>query len=208
MSVYTLAGQEALSDPFVQFSTWYQDAKTVYAREEEASAMALSTCTPTAKPSCRTVLLKDFSTKGFSFYTNYTSRKSTELEANPYAALVLHWPKLGRQVRIEGHVVRAPKEQSDKYFATRPKGSKVGAWVSHQSKEVKDREELLCEWRKLDEKFKDSEDVPRPEFWGGWTVVPYSIEFWSNGEFRLHDRVVYRREDTNVNRWSMKRLSP
>jgi len=169
--------------------------------------MCLATSSTTGYPSARMVLLKEFGSIGFTFTTNYNSRKSQELKQNPRAALVFYWEKLHRQIRIEGYAIHAETSRSDKYFKSRPKGSKLAAIASEQSKVVANRDVFEKEWGALQEKYKDTEDIPRPGNWGGWVIVPLSLEFWTSREFRLHDRVRYYRENSDAN-WKIERLSP
>jgi pyridoxamine 5'-phosphate oxidase len=150
------------------------------------------------------VLVKHADADGFRFHTNYRSRKGRDLEANPRAALVFHWPTLGEQVRIEGAVRRCSGEESDRYFAGRPRLSQIGAWASRQSEEIGSRAELEAAVRETEERFA-GQDIPRPEGWGGYVLVPRLIEFWSEGVARLHDREEYRRDGAA---WTVRRLWP
>ena len=166
--------------------------------------MALATADAAGRPSARMVLLKSWGADGFVFYTNYDGRKSHELAANPEAALLFYWEPLGRQVRIEGSVVRSGAADSDAYFATRDVASQVGAYASHQSRPVAGRSELDAAVERWTAEFA-GRDVPRPEWWGGWRVVPRAFEFWQQGHHRLHDRVRYEADGTG---WSIQRLQP
>jgi pyridoxamine 5'-phosphate oxidase len=166
--------------------------------------MILATATADGKPSARTVLLKGYDERGFVFYTNYEGRKAVELESNPRAALVFYWGELERQVRVEGTVSRVSVEESDEYFASRPRGSRLGAWASEQSRFVDGRRTLEQKLHSLQAEYENRE-VPRPPFWGGYRVEPEAIEFWQGREDRLHDRLVYRRED---GAWRIERLQP
>ena len=166
--------------------------------------MTLATATPDGRPSARVVLLKGFDERGFVFYTNYEGRKSTEIEANPRAALVFYWGELERQVRVEGRVSRVPDEESDAYFAERPRGSQLGAWASEQSRPVRDRGALEERLRELEGEYGGRE-VPRPPFWGGYRVEPETMEFWQGRENRLHDRLRYHRAGEL---WRRERLQP
>jgi pyridoxamine 5'-phosphate oxidase len=166
--------------------------------------VALATAAPDGTPSVRVVLLHGLDERGFVFYTNYTSRKAAELDANPRAALCFYWPWIDEQVRVEGSVVRISAEESDAYFVSRPRGSRLGAWASQQSQLVASREELMARFREAEARFEGG-DVPRPPFWGGYRLSPDVMEFWRAGEFRLHDRVRYVRE-RDV--WRVERLFP
>ena len=166
--------------------------------------MTLATATPDGRPSARVVLLKGFDERGFVFYTNYEGRKGEELEENPYCALVFYWAELERQVRVEGRVSRVPKRESDEYFGSRPRGSRLGAWASEQSRPVGGREVLEERLRVLEAEY-EAREVPRPPFWGGYRVEPEVIEFWQGRENRLHDRLVYRRSGGG---WGRERLQP
>jgi pyridoxamine 5'-phosphate oxidase len=198
-----LRGSDASSDPIVQFRRWFDEALT--ADLHEPNAMTLATATTTGRPSARVVLLKGFDERGFVFYTNYEGRKSGELEANPYCALVFYWGELERQVRVEGRGSRIPEGESDEYFRVRPRGSRLGAWASEQSRPVADRETLEVRLRGLEAEYEGRE-VPRPPFWGGYRVEPEVIEFWQGRENRLHDRLVYRRLGREG--WRRERLQP
>ena len=202
---YTFAGiAEADTDPnpYKQFATWFEQA--VSAELPEPNAMTLATATADGKPSARMVLLKDYSERGFVFYTNYNSLKGRQLSANPWAALVFWWAELERQVRIEGHVEKLSPQESDSYFHSRPWGSQLGAWVSEQSQIISSREVLDQRLEQLKTQYADKE-IPRPPHWGGFRVIPSLIEFWQGRPSRLHDRLCYRFEDGN---WTRERLSP
>ena len=189
-------------DPIDLFGEWF-DAATeagIYLPE----AMTLATATADGHPSARMVLLKGYDARGFVFFTNYTSRKASELIANPHAALVLHWPVLQRQVRIEGTVEKITPEESYAYFSTRPRGSRIGAWASKQSTVLEERQALEERVKRYEQQF-DGEDVPLPPFWGGFRVAPSTIEFWQGRASRLHDRLVFTREE---DAWTTVRLYP
>jgi pyridoxamine 5'-phosphate oxidase len=190
-------------DPIEQFRHWFDDA--VAAGVREPNAMTLATSTTAGRPSARMVLLKGFDDRGFTFYTNYESRKGGELVDNPYAALILFWVDLERQIRIEGAVELATPAESDAYFATRPLESRLGAWASHQSEVLPSRAILQARVEELQAQFSGQE-VPRPAFWGGFRVVPETIEFWQGRLNRLHDRLRYRRQSSPI--WTIERLSP
>jgi len=203
---YTRAGlkeSDTHPNPIEQFRTWFDEA--LAANLHEPNAMTLATSTPHGRPSVRVVLLKGFDERGFVFYTNYEGRKGEELEANPYCALLFYWGELERQVRVEGRVWRLPDEESDAYFAGRPRGSQLGAWASEQSRPVKDRGALEERLRKLEAEYEGRE-VPRPTFCGGYRVEPEVIEFWQGRENRLHDRLRYRRSGNGG--WRRERLQP
>jgi len=174
----------------------------------EANAMTVATCSEDGRPSARVVLLKGFDERGLVFHTNYQSRKGRELDATSTAAAVFFWEQLQRQVRVEGSVSRVPGEESDAYFASRPRGSRIGAWVSHQSQVLKGgRAELEERERALAEQYKDeSQDVPRPPHWGGYVLRPTRVEFWQGRPSRLHDRIQYSQGSSGE--WVMERLSP
>lgn len=203
---YTLAGlaeADLNSNPIEQFNLWFQQA--LDADLIEPNAMTLATATPKGKPTARIVLLKGVSDRGFVFYTNYESQKGQQLIANPYAALVFLWDKLERQVRIEGKVEQLSSSESAVYFHSRPKASQIGAWASDQSQVIANREVLEKKLASLEEQYQGQE-IPLPQHWGGFRVVPNRIEFWQGRPSRLHDRLVYNLEaDGN---WSISRLAP
>jgi len=202
---YTRAGlheSDAYPDPVEQFRGWFDDALS--ANLHEPNAVTLATATRAGRPSARVVLLKGFDERGFVFYTNYEGRKGRELEENPYCALVFYWGELERQVRIEGWAARVSGEESEAYYQSRPRGSRLGAWVSEQSRPVVGREALEGRLRELEREYEGRE-VPRPPFWGGYRVEPGEMEFWQGRENRLHDRLVYRRSDEG---WEIERLQP
>jgi pyridoxamine 5'-phosphate oxidase len=189
-------------DPIAEFARWFAEAQA--AEVEEPNAMVLATATSDGTPSARVVLLKGFDERGFVFFTDYRSRKGAELEVNPRAALVLHWSELERQVRITGDVTRTSAEESEAYYRSRPLGSRLGAWVSHQSQAIPSRDVLEGGLREVERRFAGG-DVPLPPYWGGYRVRPGAIEFWQGRENRLHDRVRYEREG---DRWKIERLAP
>lgn len=189
-------------DPIAFFKQWLNEAENSGIILPES--MSLSTCTVQGRPSSRIVLLKEVDSKGFVFFTNYGSHKATELEENPYAALLFHWNMLQRQVRIEGRIERITHEESNAYFQTRGRGSRIGAWASHQSAVLLDRETLVERVKYFEKKFAGKE-VPLPEFWGGYRVIPERIEFWQGKADRLHDRFIYQSAQDG---WKVTRLNP
>ena len=202
---YTRAGlaeADAHPDPIEQFRRWFEEA--LAANLHEPNAMTLATSTPDGRPSARVVLLKGFDERGFVFYTNYEGRKARELDENPYCALVFYWGDLERQVRVEGRAGRVPKEESDAYYESRPRGSRLGAWASVQSHPIRDREALEARLWELEAEYEGCE-IPRPPFWGGYRVEPEEVEFWQGRENRLHDRLLYRRSHEG---WDVVRLQP
>ncbi len=190
-------------DPFLLFEKWMQEA--FRSEIEQANAMALATVGTELQPSLRTVLLKFYDRRGFVFFTNYTSRKAREIEANPRVALLFSWIPLQRQVRIRGVAERTSTAESLKYFATRPRGSRIGAWVSPQSSVISSRSLLMSKFEEMKRKFAKG-DIPLPDHWGGYRVKPHTIEFWQGRESRLHDRFEYRLQEDA--RWEIVRLAP
>jgi pyridoxamine 5'-phosphate oxidase len=198
----TLSETEVDPDPVRQFTVWLEQA--IAAQVIEPTAMTLATATPDGAPSARMVLLKGVDERGFAFYTDYRSRKGSELAANPRAALVFWWGELERQVRITGHVTRVTPEESEAYYRTRPTNSRLGAWASVQSSVLESREQLEARLREVTERFAG--DPPLPPHWGGFRVRHEEVEFWQGRRSRLHDRVVYRRGAGGG--WTIARLSP
>jgi pyridoxamine 5'-phosphate oxidase len=195
-----LLEEQAANDPLTQFELWFEEARGAV---DVPEAMAIATAAPEGAPSVRMVLLKGADDEGFSFFSNYESRKGQELEANPRAALLFHWAPLGRQVRVEGTVERLPDAESDRYFDTRPLGARLSAWVSRQSEVIGSRDELVERVETMRQHL--GSELTRPLQWGGYLLVPSLYEFWQHRDDRLHDRLQYRRED---GRWVRERLSP
>lgn len=192
-------------DPIRQFEQWFKEALQA-ATEPEPNAMTLATATPDGKPSARVVLLKGLDPGGFVFYTNYESRKGKELEINPHAALVFSWLTMQRQVRIEGIVEKVLPEASTEYFQSRPKDSQIGAWASPQSTVIGDRKVLEDKVAALEKQYAGTEQLPRPEQWGGYLLRPTCVEFWQGRSSRLHDRVQYLPD--GIGGWMIQRLAP
>ncbi len=198
----TLNEADVADDPITQFGQWFSEALS--SGVKEPNAMTLATSTADGKPSARIMLLKGYEHRGFIFYTNYMSRKGQEITKNPHAALVFFWLEMERQVRIEGTLEKLDEQESDRYFQSRPRDSRIGAHASSQSKEISDREILVKNLEQLKEKYKDSE-IPKPPHWGGYVVKPSLVEFWQGGHGRLHDRLVYKEEN---GLWKITRLAP
>ena len=190
-------------NPFVQFERWFEDAKRV--QREMPDAMTLATADSDGAVSARIVLLKSFDARGFVFFTNYNSRKSCQLRDNPRAALVFYWPATERQVRVEGAVVKTTEEESDAYFATRPRGSQLSAWASDQSRVIAGRGDLDERFHQMDSTYRDL-PIPRPPHWGGYRLIPITIEFWQGRADRLHDRFAYRLREAKD--WVIERMAP
>jgi pyridoxamine 5'-phosphate oxidase len=195
--------QSAAADPIEQFSRWFDQASAAQARE--VNAMSLATTSASGQPTARIVLLKQFDGSGFVFYTNYSSRKGRELQANPLACALFFWPELERQVRIQGTVGRVSAHESDRYFSQRPLEARLGAWASPQSEPIADREQLELGLAQMRARFSQQMDPPRPPHWGGYRIAPVSIEFWQGRASRLHDRLLYTRE---AGGWHRTRLAP
>jgi pyridoxamine 5'-phosphate oxidase len=225
---YSLGGldrDDLAADPLAQFSRWFGEAAASHGvsrlrrigialydlwqavlgrRPVDVNAMVLATADGEGVPSARTVLLKGADARGFTFFTNYGSRKGRDLAENPRAALVFFWPGLERQVLVSGDVARLPVEESERYFRSRPRGSRIAAWASNQSEPVADRAALEEQWRAVDRRFP-GDDVPLPPNWGGFVLNPRRIEFWQGRPNRLHDRFCYTRD---ANGWRIERLAP
>lgn len=189
--------------PIVQFAIWYEEAKI--ANEIEPSAMTVATVNVAYEISARTVLLKEFSEKGFVFFTNYNSPKGKALDEINKAALVFWWPKSQRQVRVTGKVEKVNKEASDRYFASRDRGSCISALASDQSQEIPSRAFLMEKYHKIEKQYLNQKTIPRPSFWGGYLVQPEALEFWQAGPHRLNDRFLYQKHE---NAWVISQLSP
>jgi pyridoxamine 5'-phosphate oxidase len=199
----SLLEKEVDADPLKQFETWWQQA--IESKIEEPNAMTLATCTASGKPSARIVLLKGITENGFIFFTNYTSRKGKEIEENPFVSLLFFWKEMERQVRIEGSIKKVSAAESDDYFCSRPRASRIGAWCSPQSTVIENREFLQNNVEKYNTQF-GSENIPRPDFWGGYLVEPNRIEFWQGRPGRLHDRLQYSLTENKL--WNIERLAP
>lgn len=203
---YTLNGlskNDVHPNPFEQFQIWFE--QSLAASLPEPNAMTIATATPEGKPFARMVLLKDYDERGFVFYTNYQSCKGQHLQKNPWAALTFWWAELERQVRITGQVEQVSSAESDAYFHTRPKASQIAAWASEQSQVIASRQILEQRLQQLKDKYQNQE-IKRPPHWGGFRVIPEEIEFWQGRASRLHDRLLYRRQDEGT--WDIQRLCP
>lgn len=198
----SLSETDVANDPIQQFSLWFEQA--LKADVAEANAMSLSTVNPAGRPSSRIVLIKEFDQRGFTWFTNYDSNKGNELAVNPHAALLFFWSTLERQVRIEGRIEKISAEENDQYFHSRPLGSRQSAYASQQSRPIASRHLLEDQLNAVISEFSDH--PPRPEHWGGYRLVPDRIEFWQGRSSRLHDRIVYTRQQDG--QWVIERLQP
>ncbi|PIE60084.1 MAG: pyridoxamine 5'-phosphate oxidase [Desulfobulbus propionicus] len=201
-SRFELSRKMLAPDPIHQFEGWFEEARE---KIDEANAMVLATVDSLGQPYQRTVLLKFFDKKGFVFFTNYRSSKARHIQTNQKVSLLFPWLKLERQVIVHGKAEKNTIAESARYFATRPRDSQLGAWISNQSSPISSRSILLNELEKAKIKFSTGR-IPLPDFWGGYRVIPQSIEFWQGREGRLHDRFLYRREEAG--QWSISRLAP
>lgn len=203
----TLDERDVASHPFTQFERWFDEA--VKAEITEPTAMTLATADAEGRPSARIVLLKAVDPRGFVFFTNYESRKGREVAARRDAALLFFWPELERQVRIEGSIEKVDATESSAYFASRPLGARLGAWASPQSDVIDGRSELESRFAAMEARYRDAgDDIPRPPHWGGYRLAPSMLEFWQGRASRLHDRIRYRRDPQNPDRWAIDRLAP
>ena len=193
-----------LNDPIELFRVWMEEAKKT--EPNDPNALALATSDKDNTPSVRMVLLKDFSKDGFTFYTNLNSQKGNELKSNPKAAMCFHWKSLLRQIRITGQIKKVSDKVADEYYNTRGYESRIGAWASKQSTILKNRDELLKSIEAFKQKYNDQSKVPRPDHWSGWNLIPSSIEFWLDGDSRIHERLKYDREETGS--WIKSLLNP
>jgi pyridoxamine 5'-phosphate oxidase len=200
----SLEVDDLTTDPMIQFRRWIEDAEAEGIHL--ANAIAVATAGADGRPAVRHVLLRGFDDRGFVFYTNYESRKARHLGENPHAAFALLWKELDRQVCVTGSVERTTAQESDAYFASRPREAQVGAWASRQSAVLESRDDLMARFVELDTTHPDR--VPRPPFWGGFRIVPDTVEFWQARAFRLHDRFSYTRMDDDREVWRIERLSP
>ena len=198
-----LSEKDMAGDPITQFDQWFKEA--LDSTMPEPNAMTLATVYH-GRPSIRIVLLKGFDAQGFTFFTNYDSRKGKELAENPYAALNFFWKEMERQVRIEGRVKKVDEQESDAYYQSRERGSRIGAWASPQSQQIPDRAFLEKKVADIAARYPDETHIPRPEFWGGYCLEPDYLEFWQGRKSRLHDRIIYRKKASGS--WNMFRLAP
>ena len=193
-----------LNDPIELFRVWMEEAKKT--EPNDPNALALATSDKDNSPSVRMVLLKDFSKDGFTFYTNLNSQKGNELKSNPKAAMCFHWKSLLRQIRITGQIKKVSDKVADEYYNTRGYESRIGAWASKQSTILKNRDELLKSIEAFKQKYNDQSKVPRPDHWSGWNLIPSNIEFWLDGDNRIHERLKYSKDETG--NWVKSLLSP
>lgn len=200
----SLGDQQVSSDPIEQFTRWFEEVAATSVIE--ANAMVLATVTPDDLPQARTVLMKGFDAKGLRFYTNYDSAKGQQIAANPHVCALFYWPTLQRQVRWLGIAEQVSAEESDEYFASRPRGSQIGALASEQSQPINSAGELRQRFEDVERQYMDDEPIPRPPHWGGYCIRPTVIEFWQGRENRLHDRIVFTKRDDGS--WDITRLAP
>ncbi|MGJ1203440.1 pyridoxamine 5'-phosphate oxidase [Sphingobacterium lactis] len=199
----SLSESDVLKTPIEQFSKWFDEA--LNSAVIEPTAMVLSSVNEQGKPSSRVVLMKDIKATGISFFTNYNSRKGQEIIQQPFVSALFFWPELQRQVRFEAEVEKLPKSDSDEYFASRPRGSQIGAIASPQSAVIENRLALENRVAEVEAEMEGQDTIPRPEFWGGFLLKPYRVEFWQGRSSRLHDRIVYLYEQEE---WQINRLAP
>jgi pyridoxamine 5'-phosphate oxidase len=197
-----LSENSAEKDPFSQFDLWYKERKLLV--KTYPDSFSLGTASADGTVSVRTVLLKEYDSRGFVFFTNYESKKGGQLSSNPKASMLFYWPESGRQIRIEGRAEKTTEEESVKYFLSRPRESRIGAWASRQSTVIPGRAQLDEKVQFYTMKFK-GKTIPKPPHWGGFRIIPEMFEFWQEGRFRLHDRLVYT---PGKKRWTIKRLAP
>lgn len=190
------------SDPFLQFHLWFKEAQE--AQVLEPNAFTLATASAEGRPSSRTILLKGMDEKGFLFFTNYQSRKGRDLSVNPFGCMTFYWAELERQVILDGCVEKISQEESEAYFASRPRSSQLGSWASHQDQTIESREELETAYRNYEQEF-EGKPVPKPPYWGGYRLLPVRFEFWQGRQNRLHDRLRYLLTDVT---WKIERLAP
>lgn len=198
----SLSKNNTAKNPFIQFEKWYNEQ--LKSGGTEPTAVVLATSGSNNIPSARVVLLKEYNSSGFVFYTNYDSKKGVEIAANPVASLLFYWAELQRQIRIQGKVEKLSLQESESYFKSRPRESQLSAWASNQSREISSRSILDNEFESYKKKFEE-EDIPLPGYWGGYRVIPFYFEFWQGRENRLHDRLCYRKENDG---WKIFRLAP
>jgi pyridoxamine 5'-phosphate oxidase len=199
----TFSEKDVESNPFQQFTKWWNEA--INSSIDEVNAMTLATADKQGFPTARIVLLKGYDERGFVFFTNYLSRKGREIDENPNATLLFFWKELERQIRIEGRIEKVDDKESDEYFHSRPLGSQIGAWSSPQSEVISDRSILENNVHQYELQFAGKSPIPRPPHWGGYRLIPTYIEFWQGRESRLHDRIVYQFENKD---WKIQRLAP
>ena len=193
-----------LNDPIELFKIWMEEAKA--SEPNDPNALALATANKNGIPSVRMVLLKDFNKKGFVFYTNLESQKGNELKANPNASMCFHWKSLLRQIRVNGKLLKVKEEVADEYYNSRSFDSRIGAWASKQSKVLKNRKDLILSIEEYKKKYNSKDKVPRPEHWSGWSLLPSSIEFWLDGDNRIHERLKYVKSENG--NWNKSLLNP